>query len=243
MFPILFPAPPRNSLRYTQKVQALSPIAYWPMAEASGATALDASGNGRTGTYTAVTLGQTGIGDGRTCPLFVPASNSKNNVYSASLAGAINTAEGTLSAWFRVRAASVWTDGAQRQIMIFLADGSNSIVMQKHSVNNTFTWIYKAGGTSKALDLGSTSPTGWTHVAMTWSKSADQVKFYLNGVQVGSTLTGLGVFAGAISSTFATIGAGDNTATPSSLWDGVIAHVVPWSTPLSATQVLSLAAV
>lgn len=232
-----------NPLAYTNKVKALNPIAYWPLAEASGSVAFDESGNARNGAYTAVTLGQPGIGDGRTSALFVPASNSKNNVYSASLAGAINTAEGTIACWFLVSGAGVWTDATQRQVMIFLSDASNSIRMHKSSSNNRFTWNYAAGGTSKSLD-GTIGPLlGWTHVAMTWSKSADEAKFYLNGAQVGSTLTSLGTFAGPISSIFATVGAGDNTATPGAKWDGSLAHAAIWNTPLSAAQIASLAVV
>ena len=51
-------------LLYSEKVLALSPIAYWPLWEAAGAVAEDISGNGFDGAYTGVTLGQTGIGDG-----------------------------------------------------------------------------------------------------------------------------------------------------------------------------------
>lgn len=230
-----------NSLRYTKKVLAFNPIAHWPLAELGGATAYDASPNGRNGTYTAVTLGYPGIGDGRTAPLFVPASNSKVNVYSAGLASAFNTAEGTYAIWFKVSAASTWTDGTQRTMAIFLADSNNQVRINKSSSNNVVSWLYRAGSVSSGLDQSGNAQLGWTHAAITWSKSADQVKFYLNGAQQGTTQTGLGTWAGAVSSTFATIGAGDNTAGPSSKWDGTLAHMALWNTPLTAAQIGSLA--
>ena len=37
-----------------------------------------------------------------------------------------------------------------------------------------------------------TSSTGWTHLAITWDKAADEFKFFSNGDQVGTTQTGLG---------------------------------------------------
>ena len=45
-------------------------VGYWPLREASGSTAEDESGNGCDGTYNSPTLGQDGIGDGWTVPLF-----------------------------------------------------------------------------------------------------------------------------------------------------------------------------
>ena len=80
-----------NYVTYTGKIQALGPIAYWPLSEASGTTIVDASGNARNGAYTAVTLGQAGIGDGRTSASF-DGSTSFGDLYSASLAGAFNGA-------------------------------------------------------------------------------------------------------------------------------------------------------
>ncbi|MFV1969356.1 MAG: hypothetical protein ACC628_28375, partial [Pirellulaceae bacterium] len=54
------------------------------MWEASGSISDDLSPQGNDGAYTGVTLGQPGIGDGRTCPLF-DGANDYNNIYSAAL--------------------------------------------------------------------------------------------------------------------------------------------------------------
>ena len=94
---------------YSDKVLGYSPIAYWPLWEASGATAEDISGNGFDGAYTGVTLGQEGIGDGNTCPLF-DGANDYVDIYSAGFAGALMRLRVPLTGWMKVFNAGVWTD-------------------------------------------------------------------------------------------------------------------------------------
>lgn len=228
-------------ISYAEKVGGIAAsnlIAYWPMSEASGTTALDISGNGRNGAYTAVTLGQTGIGDGRTAASF-DGSTSFNNVYSASLAGAFSGQEGTFSIWLRVSGSGVWTDGITRRAILFLVDSSNRVGIHKAVANNEIDFLYVAGGTSKTGGVTSFSPTGWAHFALTWSLAADELKFYVNGAQSGATQTGLGTFAGALSSTQTIIG---SLSTPAAqVWSGFLAHAAVWNTPLSAAQILTLA--
>lgn len=230
----------RDVLAYTNAVKALSPIAYWPLAETSGTTATDESGNGRNGSYTAVTLGQPGIGDGRTAASF-NGSASYCNIYSVGLWGAINGSEGTLALWSQVSGSGVWTDGTIREMTRLRPNsGGNIVIIRRTATNNQLEWFYQAGGTTKNVFLGSQSATTWMHLALTWSKSADQMKAYLNGVQVGSTQTGLGVWDSTLNATNQTI-VGAATNTPTSIWSGSLAHVAIWTTPLSATQIVILA--
>jgi len=70
---------------YGALVQSLGPIAYWPMDEQSGTVAVDQSGNGRNGAYTAVTLGQPGMGDGRTAASFDASSAKVSSVLPSSM--------------------------------------------------------------------------------------------------------------------------------------------------------------
>jgi hypothetical protein len=228
---------------YLSKVAGIEPaslISLWPLNELSGTVAYDQSGNGRNGTYVnAPTLGQTGIGDGGTAPLFVPASNTRVNIYSASLAAAFNGAEGTLAFWFKARASSVWTDGVGRfQFEITSQTAGNQVRVQKHSVNNALLWVYQAGGVSKSNSINC-SATTWQHVAITWSKSANKAFSYLNGTQDGVTQTGLGVWAGALSTTTCLLASDGGAQT----WDGYEAFGGLWSTPLSAPQIAALATV
>lgn len=223
-------------LRYTNKVKALSPIAYWPLADASGTTATDESGNARNGAYSNVTLGAAGIGDGRTAATFASASSQYVNIYTAGLAGAFNGQEGSISLW----AKNDWISGVT--LIKIGANGSNDVYLQKNNVSDRIEAFYVAGGTTKATnEPSSQTSTAWRHIAMSWSKTADQMKLYVNGAQVGTTQTGLGTFTGTIASTRANIASADTT--PGSLWEGSLQHVAVFSYVLSAATIAALATV
>src|SRR3972149_4677456 len=83
------------TLTYAEKVLATEPsnlLAYFICGEASG-TVMQEEKNNYDGAYTGVTLGQTGIGDGNTCPLF-DGANDYGNLYTAGLAGGVSGAAG-----------------------------------------------------------------------------------------------------------------------------------------------------
>lgn len=233
----------KDIFAYTNKVKATSPIGYWPMAETSGTTIVDASGNGRNGVYRGAgepLLNQPGIGDGRNCPLF-DGSNDFANVFSASLQGAFSGSEGTLAIWMQVANAGVWTDATTRRAMYFQVDANNRVRFEKTVTNNQLASVYIAGGTNKTVLLNSSGPLGWVHLACTWSASGDAFKFYVNGSQTGSTQTGLGVWAGTLSATATTVGAADTSG--GNPFSGYLAHAAVWATPLSAATILTLATV
>lgn len=235
--------PGGRNQRYINKVLGIEPanlIAYWPQNEASGITADNAEGTvARDGTYTSVALGQLGIGDGNTCPLYDGAA-SILNIYSASLRDAFNGDEGTLAVWARVSGAGVWTDGTTRYVVNLRVDANNYIYIIRSSVNNTLLYRYMAGGTLEANAI-TLSDTGWIHLAMTWSAAADEVKYYLNGSPEGATDTALGTWAGNLSSSNTVIGAANTV--PQNVWDGYIAHTKLWTKPLTGAQIGQLAQV
>lgn len=226
-----------DTFAYTNKINAMGPIGYWPMAESSGAVALDASGNGRNGAYTGVTLGQPGIGDGRTAAGFDGAT-SFANIYSASLAAAFNGPEGSILIWAKVANVGVWSDGVVRRFITLQVDANNRVYIEKVAGANTFGLNYVAGGTAKSRNR-TTSTTALFHAGLTWNKTADQVIAYFNGVQEGAVLTGLGVWAGALAATNCNIGA--NATTPTSVWSGIEAHAAIFARALSAAEVLGAA--
>ena len=226
---------------YIDKIKAMNPIAYWPMSEPSGSVALDASGNGRNGAYTGVTLGQAGIGDGRTAPSF-DGVTSYNNVYGASLAAAFNGQQGSFLCWCKVQSAGVWTDGTTRRVILFQVDANNRVGIFKPTASNEMDCLYVAGGTSLGAAKTTFSPTGWFHVALTWNKSGDQMIFYVNGVAITPVSTGLGTFAGALLSTQTLLGS-LNTGAAAQVWNGLMQHGAVFARTLSAAEVLSAATV
>lgn len=120
---------------------------------------------------------------------------------------------GTLGGPVRMSDPSDWTDGTVRVVARYYVDANNYIRMGKSASDNTFFFEYVAGGTTKSISVGSLSlGTDWFFPVMTWDDTADEFKAFINGVQVGSTQTGLGTWAGTL--TQVTIGAlnaaGDN---------------------------------
>jgi hypothetical protein len=215
-------------------------IAYWPLDELSGTNADNAQGAARDGTYSGValdnadgagaTMGRAGLWDG---------VNDLCNIYTVSLRDAFNGAEGTLSIWAKISASGVWTDGTEDRIVTLTADGNNSIALRKTSGSNTLNALYAAGGTFEQISVGSQTSTGWMHLAITWSKADDQVKFYINGAQAGSTATTLGTFAGTLNAATTVIGA--SVTTPLLVWSGNLQHAAIWTTPLTLAQIQELA--
>lgn len=230
----------QNSSRYIAKVKNLGPIGYWPMVENSGTISLDESGSRRDGVYTAVTLGQTGIGDGRTAASF-NGTTSFNDIYTAGLAGAFNGNEGTLHMWIKASAVGIWTDAVARSLAYLQVNTNNRVSFDRLTSNNNVRVRHVGGATSKTVTIAAGPSTGWISLGMTWSDTADQMIAYLNGVQSGATQTALGTFVGSLVSTTTILGT-ENT-TPVTLWSGFLAHAAVWATPLSAAQMLTLATV
>lgn len=214
-------------------------LAYWPLWELSGTTASDVSGNARNGVYTGVTLAQTGIGDGRTAAYY-GGDGDRTNIYSASLAAAFGATEGTLMVWAKANNAGMWTDSTTRRLVYLSADVNNRIIINRDTTANTLSIFYIAGGTNKNRAI-TISSTAWNCYVITWSKSADEVKVYLNGVQQGATLTGLGTWAGSLLSTTTQIGAQDTSGT--NPWFGWLAHVAIGNRALTGAEVAALAVV
>lgn len=237
---------------YTQKVQttaAANLIAYFAQAESSGVTIVDESGNSRNGSYhnaasvlIGVTLGATGIGDGRTGATY-DGTTGYGNIYTAGLAGAWSGDEGTFSGWVKMAAAGTWTDATFREFIRILVDGSNLILIDKSSTVNGVRFNRTAGGTAKIVtDTSLGGPTGWFHVGLTWSKSGDAQKCYLAGAQVGATQTGLGSFSGALVNNTTCLGS-SSSLVAATVHSGSLAHWAIWNTPLTAAQIAALAVV
>lgn len=235
--PLMFPG---LTWTYLQKVLATSPLEVWTLGEASGTTALAQVSAARNGAYSNVTLGQTGIGDGGTSALFVPASAPRCNIYSASLAAALNAAEGGMMIWAAV---SSWTDGLAHYIAILAADGNNEISLFKSATNNRVDAYYDAGSTVKRVSITGLSSTGFLNFGMSWSKSSGasgELKGYLGGAQFGTTQTNLGAWSGTLAPTLANIGSYNATLLR---FSGTLAFMAIWTAPPTAATFASLATV
>lgn len=184
-----------------------------------------------------VTLGaSTGTnGHGATAYTF-DGTNDYVNIYSQTLNSIFNPDEGTLSLWSKVSGAGVWTDGNLRTAFILDVDGStNRFGFYKPSSNNQFAGLYVVGGINKNISGNFLSgSTSWFLSTLTWSKSKDELKMYINGAQVGSTQTGLGTWAGNFSSARSVIG---TNHTAIGFWSGQINDVRLYDRALSAEEI------
>jgi hypothetical protein len=228
-------------IAYRDKVLGYNPIAYWMIAEAAGATAVDeVNSPAQDGTHTAVTLGQPGIGDGQTSGGYDGAT-SYTDIYSATFAAAFNGDEGTMMVWARVANAGVWTDATLRRFYTLLADGANFVIFSKDIANNSISLVYTAGGVNKTVTISPISSVVYVVYALTWSSTLDEVRGYVDGVQQGATLNGLGVWAGAPVIFATVIGARSNV--PTNPYHGNLAHGILWDYALSPATIAELSRV
>jgi Concanavalin A-like lectin/glucanases superfamily len=196
------------------------------------------------GSYVGVTLGQPGIGDRHCSPLFDGVSVHKVSVFSSLLAQAFSGSEGSLALWCKVSGAGVWTDGIRRRAVILWADDYNHVYIGKMEAanDNYFRCGYAAGNVHKSVNVV-LSTANWFHACVTWSKSADENKFYIDGAQQTDLLTGmdvhtgLGNFAGMLANA-SMIGAGGDGVY---VWDGYLAHAAVWNRALTAGEIAKIA--
>jgi len=227
-------------MSYITKVLSYSPIAYWPLNEASGTNANCLVDANQDGTYTGVTLGQTGIGDGETCPLF-DGTNDFVDIYSTTFRDAFDGASGTAIAWVKVLDSSEWADNYQYPLVL-RADAENRIrLLARESINDTLGDNYEAGNTATRRTIDTGGELGWMCVAITWNASGDVKQTFYNGSQVGGNQGSLGIWVGDLASNTTVIGA--VSTSPSSLWTGWIAHVQVYDSVLSGADIADLASV
>lgn len=226
-----------NSARaYSTKIlgtQYNSLVGYWTQGESSGTTAVDQSSQLNNGTYGNVTLGQVGVLRGSTCAYY-GGTNSYCNIYSSAFNADVNKSEGSISLWCKID--EDWSVTTLRYLIRLYSSGTNQIRIYK-STSNRVILEYLAGGVSSSREI-TTSETGWFHLGLTWSKSNDRVRFYLNGLQVGSDVTGLGTWSGNLGSAATDIGASSNAG--SSSWIGWLNHVAVWATELTPAEMGAL---
>jgi chitodextrinase len=159
-----------------QRGAASGLVAAYAFSEATGATVLDASGNGNTGTIagaTRTTAGRFGSAlsfNGTNAWVTVPDSVSLH--LSAGM---------TLEAWVRPTSLTGW-----RAAIVKEQPGELVYALYASSDTNTPTGIVYVGGAERySRGSAKVSLNAWTHLATTYDGAA--VRIYVNGVQAGST--------------------------------------------------------
>lgn len=226
---------------YYRRILALNPLAYWPLNEAAGTTMTDIK-NGYNGTYTAVTLGQPGIGDGLTSALFngTSAYAQITGANLTNLAAAFNKDEFTVMAWAKVANAGVWSDATQRRILYFgfsVDEANNHFYMRKNTTTNQVRGGRAGNAVHRSMDYTTSGPTGWFHLAMRSSLAEGAVRLYYNGAEVSTPGTGIAAILGDI------INAHFAMTSATYLWSGWLAHIALFNRALTPGEILIAATI
>jgi hypothetical protein len=226
---------------YIEKVLTYSPIAYWPFNEEAGAAAVCQVNAAQNGTYTGVALNNAMGPDGVNGAPYFDGANDYVGVYSASLRDAFSTAAGSIMIWFKVKDASIWTDGDNRQLLFLGEEASTDRHHYlKRTTNNLLLIRYETNTTNNDLAPTSSS-TVWVCMITTWESPAagDFFRVYFDAslkgedtVLVNTTVT--------LNSDYCWIGSYHGP--PAQPWDGWLAHVAIFDFALDADARTALAA-
>ena len=136
-----------------------------------------------------------------------------------TVADDISVSKGTYSMWIKFNGE---TD-INANFLKASVNGSNQISIAYINSTSKFRFTYKAGGEQQIAEVTTTEEIdgNWTHLAMTWDTSADELKGYVNGSQVGGTQSGLGAFEGTIENCYF----GRNTLAENSYFNGYIDEI------------------
>jgi len=147
-------------------------------------------------------------------------------------------------AWVKPLNAGIWTDGSLRIWTAFrTADYNDYIYWSKDSVNSQVEHMRRANAGAWNTVNAAASFTAWTHSALTWSVTNNQLIAYSGGVQLGTTQPANGPFGGPLVGDRCCIGSLIYSS-PTSPWNGWLAHVVYWAgTVLTQPQIADLATV
>lgn len=162
------------------------------LTDVSGTVATDYSYvGGRNGTYQgSITLaGGTGP-DNQPCPLFDGINDNVIPTVGAlaalNTAGVFNPLEGTLGVWFKFNDVAKLNSATIFHLFAAAADARNRVKFTKFPAN-TLTCAITVQNVPIQITLSSTfTSLAWHHGLVTWSSSANLVRGYLDGVQIGA---------------------------------------------------------
>ena len=210
---------------YSTTILSDLPVAYWRMGETSGSSAVDASGNGRAGTYAGVALGMPGAigGDSDTSSLF--------GASGASVAAAVLPlmSNWTAEAWVFPTAAQTATPYIVCDR--FSASGINfGLVINLSAGTCAASALYYNGSIINTAQV-ELSLNAWTHLAGTYDGS--NLKLYINGTLSQTLASTTAPASGGLATDIGI------RKSPGDTFLGLIDEVAIYSTALSSTRILA----
>lgn len=220
-----------RSREYELAVLADSPVAYWPLTDAPGATsAVNLAGSGNGTVVGGVTFGQPGVvasDPTQTAALFDGSSGYITP--SESLEYLFQQHDFTFETFAYLTSLPTLTRTLFGVGNVSGTTPDTGLGIQVYSANNwQVTQYYDDMNTSVAVLLDQ-----WLHVVYTYVASTKTGTLYINSSNVDSN-----VFASVLNvGSNVPIQIGANTWTSDSKWDGNIAHVAFYPTALSAARI------
>jgi hypothetical protein len=209
---------------YSSTVLADSPALYWRLGESAGATAADASGNGRTGAYgSGVTKGTAGAlsGDADTAVTLDDTVNGKVTSTYSPFTGNF-TIEGWAKRTDTLTEDVLFASSAVNYVSLTLTAASNDVVFDPNSSGGGVdTWAGAWPGTGT-----------WVHWALTYTAAGTVAELFINGVSQGTRNTDVG----AMTNTAFVVGwhPGDGAG-----FKGSVDEVAVYSSVLSSARILA----
>jgi hypothetical protein len=171
---------------YQSEVLADSPAFYWELAETSGSTAADSSGNGHAGTHTnSPTVGSSLLGDGSGASRSYNGSNQYTTVAYGSW---MNIANPTCEVRIKPDASAL--------------TGQQFIASRWVGATGGNVWLWSLNGGKVELTIvasgvtytvtGSTTLTAGTTYTLAWTYDGNFVRVYVNGVLDGTSADTVG---------------------------------------------------
>ena len=185
---------------YSEKLKTIfgsSIVGWWKQSEPSGTTAYDSSQTASDGTYSNVTLAQSGIGDGLTSALFTRSPISSENGYTTALLGKVNTQELTMMCWAKVADVIFWTAGGNNECLMRLQNAAGSHLVDILHAGTSLAVRYFGAGKNRTMN-DMTGQAGWFHVAASVSVTRDNINIYCNGILEGSETSAIGTWTDAL---------------------------------------------
>lgn len=161
-----------------------------------------------------------------------------NNFHSADFAADFNGLEGTVVVPIKAYNDGVWTDGVERRFFSIASDDNSYVLMRKSTADRQLDLYYKAGGVTELRSVVGVSSIELFMIALTWSKSDNQVFMYINAVQEGPVHAPIGTWAGTLLATQSVFGAANSSGTlPFNGWGSYLGL---WPKALSQPQLASM---
>ncbi|MGH9268173.1 MAG: LamG-like jellyroll fold domain-containing protein, partial [Acidimicrobiales bacterium] len=210
---------------YKETVLADGPVAYWRLGEASGTTAADSSGNGRTGSYLGgVTLSTPGAiaTDAGTAATFNGTSGYVDVANNPALQ---LTGPFTLEAWMKTP-----TPSANMGIVEKYDDASKGYVLRVEAGQLVAYTLAGASSYTRAAGATTLQPNVWYHVAAVYDGT--RVAVFVNGALDGSAASTVNPLSSSLSLKVGAVG-----STPFWPFNGVIDEAAVYNKALADSRI------